>query len=166
MAYYEKYNENIMKILTMILENQNLCKYILVDNFSPLSSTPIQDTNVLLMNRIYPLPKIPESQTLEKTIVNVYFPTSEPYKLNSGFKEVRLYFDIMSHLNIWMIDEGIRCYSIMNEIDKMLNDKYIKGLSSKRIYFEKDSIIKFSDYFYGYRICYILSHSSNIIRSD
>jgi hypothetical protein len=162
MANYKNYNENIMKIIGMVLDNQVLCKYLYVDTESPQSSTPITNTSELIMKRIFPLPKTVEAITDKMSILNIYFPTSEKYKVNSGFKEVILYFDIMSHLDIWMIDEGIRVYSIMNEIDKMFNNIYISKLSMNRILFEKDSIMKFSDYFYGYRLCYRLSQSSNV----
>ena len=44
-------------------------------------------------------------------------------EVNSGYRNVSLLIDIICHLNAWKIREGYRPFLLMNEIDKMLNNK-------------------------------------------
>lgn len=164
MAYFEKLNNGIFEIIDMLLSNDNLCKYLVNNNFSPLSNenTPIENPRSLIMKNIFPLPKLPDAEENEKCIINVYFYNSKPYKKNSGFRSVDLCFDIICHLNLWQIDSGIRPYAITNEIDKMFNDKIIEQLSMTNIFSDSWRNMKYSDYFYGYNLTYRLSQDSNI----
>ncbi len=165
MSGYSKYNESINKILLMIFENQNLCKYIYYNDTekSPLDNDDIVNPRqTLIMKNIFPISKNSNAMTDKISLINVYIPTSNPYRINNGFKEVYLYIDILVHLDITMIPEGLRTYCIMDEIDKMLNGKFIKELSMKNVWFERDKVMEWSDLFYGYRMCYILSQNNNI----
>jgi hypothetical protein len=162
MANFEELNTNILLSIQMILANQNLCKYLYYADSNPISQTTISDTSILLMNNLYPLPKIPNAETGKISIVNVYFPSLKTGKKNPGFRKDVLCFDVMCHLDTWMIDEGIRPYSICREIDKMFNDKQISALSINRVYFDSANIRQYSDYFYGYYMVYELTNPSNV----
>lgn len=162
MAFFNELNEKIIKVLQLVQDNQDLCKYLYYPQKDPLQQSNISDTSILMMKNLFPLPKTPDSIIEKTSILNVYFPSSKPYRNNSGFRELFLNFDIMCHIDIWMTEYGIRPYNICSYIDTMFNNQYISDLSVNKIYFDNDGMIRFSDYFYGYRLTYKLSSESNV----
>jgi len=161
LAYFEKLESMTMLIVEMLLANQQLCKLIYYKEYNPLAEPDLPDTRILLNDRIFPLPKQPNSDNKQTAIVNTYFECSEPYQ-NSGFRQVFLRFDIMCSLDVWMIDNGVRPYAISHNIDKMFNDKLIPELSIKAVRFTDWKNARFSDAFYGYSLWYELSNLSNV----
>ena len=162
MAYFDKLNNSIMIAIELLLSDQDLCKLLYYSEANPLSQPTIPDTNILLMKNIFPLPKSPNSEKDQKAIVNVYFYESEPYQKNSGFRKVYLVLDVMCHLDVWMIDNGLRPYSISSKIDALFNNKLVPELSINSMYFEHWGQKRYSDYFYGYHLTYRLSNDSNV----
>jgi len=162
MAFFQTLNSNINLVTEMILNNVDLCKLIGYDNNDPLSNPPIPITRDLLMDRVFPLPKDPAAIVDKKSIINAYFYMSEPYHVNSGFRKIELRFDIMSHIDLWMIDGGIRTYSMSNYIDEMFNNVIIAQLSGKAVYFKGWKAVKYSEFYYGYHLVYELSDNSNV----
>lgn len=163
MGYFKELNQNINVILKLIFKNQDLLKYLKYGDELPLSNPDIISPRSLINENIFLTPKTPDAITEQCSILNIYFISSKPYRKNSGFRELYLCFDIMCHLDIWMLDDSkIRPYCICEEIDTMFNNQQISELSLNRVYFENDVIVKYSDYFYGYRLTYKLSSDSNV----
>jgi hypothetical protein len=162
MAYFSTLNSSIMVALQLLLADQELCKLLYYGEPNPLSQPNIPDTNILLMKNIFPLPKEPDSEKDQKALVCAYFYESEPYRKNSGFRQVWLCFDIICHIDVWMIDDGLRTYSISNRIDAMFNNRIVPELSINAMYFETWIQRKYSNYFYGYHLAYRLSNDSNV----
>jgi len=161
MAYFNNLNNSIMVALQLLLADQDLCKLLYYAEPNPLSQPNIPDTDILLMRNIFPLPKEPDSDKDQNTILCVYFYESQPYH-NSGFRKVWICFDIICHLNAWMIDGGIRPYAISNKIDALFNNHIVPELSINAMYFEDWVNRKYSHYFYGYHLSYRLSNDSNV----
>ena len=161
-AFFSKLEEMIMLVVQMLESDQTLCKLLYYGEPNPLSQPDIPDTTVLLMNSIFPLPKSPDAEQNQKAFVNVYFYSSSPYNKNSGFREVYLCFDVICHLDVWMIDGGMRPYHISSRIDKMFNNSLVAELSINPMYFSSWKHMRYSDYFYGYHITYKLSNNSNV----
>jgi hypothetical protein len=162
MSYFKELNAGINKIIEIILNNQDICKLLFYDEYNPLSLPNISNTRSLLMDRVFPLMKNPDSETEQKTILDIYYYSSEPWDKNSGFRQTYICFDIICHLDLWMIESGIRPYSILNEIDMMFNNKKIPILSHNNIWFESCKASRYSDYFYGFHIIYKLTNNSNV----
>lgn len=160
-AYFATLNIKINKIIEKILENQDLCKLLYYNSYTPLDESNIPDTSILMMDKIFPLPKNTFAEDEKSNRLNLYFQSSEPYT-NSGFRSINLTIDIISHLDNWLIDSAIRPYIITSEVDEIFNNQFISDLSMKKIYFKSWFIIAVSDYFYGYRCMYELSDNSNI----
>lgn len=161
MAHFDNLNSSIMTAIQLLLSDQTLCKLLYYAEPNPLSQPDIPDTNILLMRNIFPLPKEPDSDKDQNSILCVYFYESQPYN-NSGFRKVWICFDIICHLNVWMIDDAIRTYSISNRIDALFNNRIVPELSINAIYFESWVNRKYSHYFYGYHLAYRLSNDSNV----
>jgi len=162
LSFFKDLNSKIIKIIEILESNQDLCKYLYYPNNDPLSEPNIDDTSILTMKNIFPLPKDTNAITDKISLINVYFQSSKPYRNNSGFREIYLCIDVMCHLDLWLIDEGIRAYCICNKIDEIFNNQHISDLSINNIYFENSQVSYYSDYYYGYKMVYKLSSESNV----
>lgn len=178
MAYYSELSPIIDNVIgEKMLRNQNLCKLLYcypesseIGNikypdldFSVYSQPDIEDTNKLFMECIYPLPKIPNAETEQKTYLTVVLAGGYEPEINSGYRTVNLLIDIICHLNSWKIREGYRPYLIMNEIDKMLNNKLTDLPIENKPYSTGFQPRDYSNYFYGVQMKYELMINSNII---
>lgn len=162
MAYFSELNVCINEIMSRVLENQDLCKYLYYNDPDPLSNPDISDTKILISNNIFPLPKDPDSITDEISLLNIYFYSGKHGDINKGFKCEYLVFDIICHLDIWMIKNGIRPYYISNKIDEIFNDKRIPILGFSKPIFDFWVQKKYSNYFYGFNLMYRLYNNSNM----
>ena len=180
MAYYEELNAIVDNIIgEKILRNQKLCKLLTYypelsepnfDMFAsfdyPVFEQPdILNTNYLYMRYVYPLPKMPDAKTEQKTYMTIVASGGYEMDTNKGFRRVNLLVDIICHLDVWKVREGYRPYLIMSEMDKMLNNKLtdlpIENKPYSRGYQPRD----YSNYFYGFQMIYELIVNSNILCS-
>lgn len=157
---FSELNVIVNESLNMIYANQNLCKYLYYETSDPLSESDIVDTTVLLDKNIFLHPKIPTEQETTKNFLTITIDEIVPFKGNPVFREEILSFDIISELNSWSIDDGIRLLHIINELDNMFNNKRIKDFSLSNILFNEIMPIKYSDNYYGYKINYKLKNSA------
>lgn len=169
MAYYEELNPIVMGIIgERFLRNQELCKllyyYKKKDNniCDPLSERCIENTNLLFMNNILPMPKSPNASTKKEAYITVVLSGGYEAEENTGFRRVNLLIDIICHLDVWIIKGGFRPYSIMHEIDKMLNNQITDLPIVNKLYLRGFQPRDYSNYFYGFQVIYELSINSNI----
>ena len=178
MAYYEELSPIMDGIICeKMLRNQNLCKllYYYPDssdynkNFFPnfdysvFEQPDIEDTSPMFMREIYPVPKMPDAKTEQKTYITVAVGGGYDPEVNSGYRNVSLLIDIICHLNAWKIREGYRPFLLMNEIDKMLNNKLTDLPIENKPYSYGFQPRDYSNYFYGVQLKYNLIINSNII---
>lgn len=172
MAFFEECDDILNNVIgEKILRNQNLCKllYYYSDtnnfNFNPLNEPNIEDTSKLLMNYIYPLPKSPNLETEQKGFLTVVLSGADDnyFNSNTGYRKLYLIFDIIVHLNQWIIEDSYRVYKIAEELDKMFNyqqtDLPILGRPSYVNFKQRD----YSNYFYGLQLIYGFTVNSNIV---
>lgn len=168
MAYFEELNIILNNVISeKILRNQKICKTLFyypdVDSFTfdPLSKPDITQPNKLLMEYIFPLPKLPDANTKQHGYLTVTLTGGDTYD-NDGYRNVELVFDIIVHLSAWSIKQGLRPYIIAEEIDKMFNNQQtnlpINNKPTCAGFKEKD----YSNYYYGIQVAYQLSVNSNV----
>ena len=165
MSFFQELNTNIKIVEDLLLADADLCLLLYSNNINPLAQTPIVDTKVLRMVNLFPLPKMPDVQDKQKSFLNYYFDTMRPWD-NFKFRKTYLCFDVICHLDLWLITEAVRPYAILSKIDAIFNDASIKtasinSLSNKNIFFDTCDMTKYSDKFYGYHITYDLTKNSN-----
>lgn len=171
MAFYREL-DNIMNVVIgqLLLRNQNLCKLLYYypeceDNFqyNPLAQPDIEDTSILLMEHIFPLPKNPDAETKKQAFVNVTLTGGDRMVENTGFRNLFLVFDIICHLDEWIIKDSYRVYKIAEEIDTMLNNQLITDIPIvNRVQYRAMAQRDYSNYFYGIQLIYNLQVSSNV----
>jgi len=151
---FEELNDNINTILTTILLNQNLCKYIYYNTSSPLSESDITNTaNAILFKNLFPYPIIPLSQDSAKTLVTIILDDFSLGRNNSSFKVSKVVFNILCHIDLWKIDGSkLRPLSILSEIDTLFNEQRIVGIG--KLNFDSCRWISANDKFQGYSIRY------------
>ncbi len=162
-AYFSTLEIKIRKIVEKVIESQDLCKLIYYNQPNPLDQPDITDTSILIMDKIFPLPKYSFSETDKGSRINIYFKNSQPYENNSGFRQIILCIDVICHDDVWIIDNsGIRPYALSNKIDEIFNNQFVADLSMKNIFFRNWGFVEYADFFHGYTLIYELSDNSNV----
>lgn len=152
MSRFKHLNTNINNILLHLLNNQNLCKLLYYNSSDPLSEPDIDDPSSLLFNKIYPLPKIPDTTSEAGTILCVFFDHFILPNSNTGVKSGTITIDIISHIDLWRLDGMIRPFSILHEIDSIFNQERIAGV--KELQFDRGSFLYINESFAGYQVRY------------
>lgn len=163
-SFFEDLNENIIDVESMLLASTPLCKMLFYSGATDIDPLIKADFNhkLLRMTNLFPMPKMPEVQTDRKAIVSYYFMNGKPQRRNTGFRNVFLCFDVMCHLDSWLIKDGLRPYAICAILDKMFNGKFIGEFSNGDIFAEDFTHMRYGDYYYGYRLIYKLGKESNV----
>lgn len=167
MAYFKELDEILNISISMLLENDNICKllhyYPDTQNlkFNPIAQPKVENPHSLLLNKIYPMPKMPDVETGQICFVDVNLAGGEKM-LNTGFRRVELIFDVVCHLDSWIIKGGYRPLKVMAEIDSLFNNQ-----SSNLPIVNKPLSLPFipknyANKFYGYQLRYELQINSNI----
>lgn len=172
MAYYEELNPILIKTIgEYFLKNQNLCKLLhyypeCAEDYSfdvynqPDITNPISD---IYMKNIFPMPKIPDAQTKKEAFLLVTFNGGYEPEYNKGFRSVELLIDIPVNLKVWHIKNGYRLYSIMHEVDKVLNNVLTDLPIENKPYLVGFQPRDYSFEFYGVQMRYRLTVNSNVI---
>ncbi len=154
MGRFSELNDNVTYIKNLLLQNQNLLKLIYYDNANPLGGATITNTNSLMFTRIFPQPKTISPAEGEKTILTYVFSNAKLHK--AKFKNNKLILNIICHINLWKIDDGIRPYLITEEIDGIFNELTNSQLSVGNVSFNDWLYREYSNEFCGYMLIYNL----------
>lgn len=159
MSRFQELDEYIYETLLTITSSQNLCKYLKYatdKETNPLSMSDLSEEErfSLIFDRIYPLPKLPDEKLVDAaSYVTVYFDNIEKGG-SQYFKNSVLVFNVICHLEKWLMPSKLRPNQIMHEIDTLFNGKRDMGIGgmefvrSNFIYVNKD----FAGYSMRYRI--------------
>ena len=170
MAFYQELDNIVNTVISQyILNNQNICKLLYYYpetkdyRFDPLEQPDILNTSDLLMDYIYPMPKSPETEIEQKGFMTVVLTGSNYINNNKGFRRVNLVFDLIFHLNAWIIKNSIRPYRLANEIDSLFNFQILKNLPIMgRPVSDTFAVRQYSSAYYGVQLVYDLTLNSNI----
>ena len=168
MAFFNELDEILNMAVSMLLQNDNICKLLYYYpsskdlKFNPIAQPKIENTSSLLLDKIYPMPKMPDAETGQICFVDVNLAGGEPMRTNTGFRRIELVFDIVCHLDSWVIKGGYRPLKIMSEIDALFNnqssDLPIENKPQPLPFIPKN----YANKFYGYQLRYELQVNSNI----
>lgn len=120
--------DNLFKIATHLLKNQNLCRLLVNDDNNPLARE-VQDTHNLLGKNIVVVPRINEEDFDRESKIALVFPYGELNDANKEFKNLRFDVLVYTTLDTWVVnDTSLRPFMIMSEIETSLKDKRINGI--------------------------------------
>lgn len=153
MSKFDEMNDNIKEITQTLLDCQNLCKLLYYNSLTPLSESNINDTSILLLNNIYPIPIDPNIEDEPKSIITIVLDDSSLAKNNIGYKTSKIVFNILCHLDLWLLDDTkIRPYSVLSEIDTLFNQQRIATIG--KLEFERCRWIASNVKWHGYQVSY------------
>ena len=174
MAFFEELSVMLHNAIGQkILNNQNICKTLYYYpecttdgdynfNYDPLSQPDISDTRILLMDKIFPLPKMPDAETEQKGILTVTLNGGSMLTSNTGYRNINIVFDIVFHLKAWIVKNNYRPFIIAEEIDKMFNYQLIDLPITNKPEYIGFACKDYNNYFYGLQIIYQVTVNSNI----
>jgi len=152
MSRFAELNDNIMSVLFKLIDNQNLCKLLNYISYDPLAEADIQNTTTLLFDKIYPFPFSPDVNSEARSQLNVLFEDFKLGKDNPAFKNNQVTFVIVCHKDLWRINNMLRPFAIMKEIDTLFNAKKVIGIG--KMEFSGGSLAWVNEKYSGYRISY------------
>lgn len=168
MAFLAEANNILNIAVNMLLNNQNICKLLnyysdtVNYKYNPLSQPNVKNPQSLLLKNIYPMPKVPDAETKQICFIDVNIAGGDAMRTNTGFRRVELVFDVICHLDAWIIKGGYRPIKILNEIDQMFNnqktDLPVENKPQVMPFVPKN----YANKFYGYQIRYELIVNSNL----
>lgn len=162
MAYFKDIGMKMNKVIQMLLSSQDLAKLLYYNEYDPLSQPDISNTGSLINTKIFPYLKYPDAETTAGSRLLLYFRDIQSYKKNIGFRELKLFIEVLCHEEVWLVDSNIRPFLIMEEIDKLFNHGEVEELSIRHIEYMTADIKKYSEYFDGFFMVYGLSDTSYI----
>lgn len=152
MSKLDELNLNLFNVLNAFTHSQNLCKLLFYDSLTPLSESDIAKPSTLMYTKIYPIPKVPDTATEAGSILTVFYDDIQLGRQNTGFKNSVVCVHVLCHIDKWKITGAIRPYSIMAEVDKVLNEQRIAGLG--RMQFERSRFMAINSFYSGFSMYY------------
>lgn len=121
-----KTNDNILKIINHLGESDTLNRLLFNRGENPLSVPLPSNYNFyqdLLMTNFFPLNKEIDASEDVNTFLFCYFDKLPKTKTTgTEYKDIILRVDIVSHLDEWVTDNGLRPYLLYDEVDELLNE--------------------------------------------
>ena len=128
-----------------------------VDDDAENIDLPIGESNLSLIEyeSMFPYMKVIDlSETGVKAYVNIYYGLSKNTAKTKAFRRNYLFVDIYVHQDIWKISTGIRTYKIMQEVDKIINEKQIENISNTFTFDEYKAIPSVNTKYAGFGVIY------------
>ena len=123
--------ENLQKIMTRLMANDNLVNLLYYTDKDPLNQPPLTDEqkkDKIYENLIKVVPRVGPKETAASLIV-IRVVKGNQNKENSEFKNVYFQIEVFVPLTQWIIkNSNLRPFAILGEIQESLNNKTINGL--------------------------------------
>ena len=123
--------ENLQKIISRLMDNQNLLKYLYYTDKDPLSHEDLTEEQIkkeIFEKLVKVTPRIGSKETAQSLIL-VRCSQGSRLGANSEFKLINFIVEIYVPDTQWLIKgQNLRPFAIMGEIQKSLDGKLINGL--------------------------------------
>ena len=123
--------ENLQKIVSRLMANDNLVNLLYYTDKDPLSQPPLseeQKRKEVYEKLIKNVPRVGPKETANSIIV-VRTVSGRQEINNSEFKKVNIQVEVFVPLTQWIIkNSNLRPFAILGEIQESLNNKTINGL--------------------------------------
>jgi hypothetical protein len=123
--------ENLQKIMSRLLANDNLVNLLYYSDKDPYSGTPLtseQKSSEVFENLIKIVPRVGPRDDSKSFIVITVMKGSLNSE-NSEFRNTQIRVEVFVPITEWIIkDTNLRPFAILGEVQKSLNNKTINGL--------------------------------------
>jgi hypothetical protein len=138
-------------IMMRLLGSQNICKALNYSQSNFLDQPDIEDTSVLIYNKIYPYKFVPVADDNANSYITLSFRNYD--LVNTSFKSGYIYINVLVHINLMQTDYGwLRSDYILSEIDKLMNQQ--RGIGIGKPQFYKMDEMYVNDKYFGIYIAY------------
>lgn len=151
--------ENAFIIANRIMSNQRICRLLKYQTRNPFAlkengkDQPDVDGAELINKQILIVPKIYDDSTEKMSYVTAIFDDFVVNQLNPEFKISTVRFDVVCPYDEWILnDKSLRPYLIMEEIDRMFNQKPLRGIGN--LQFHRADNLALSPWIGGYSMRY------------
>lgn len=130
MSGFKELNDYLDKTLLYILQSDKICKLLTYNTPDAISKSSIEDRSTLIFKNIYPYNYIPSEDKeidQEKTIISVILNDFSNADDGVYFKKGFITINVLTHNNLWRINEGYRPFIIMEELENHLNKLHNKN---------------------------------------
>lgn len=122
---------NLQKIVSRLLANDNLVKYLYYTDKDPLAHdnlTEQEKKEKILHNLIKIIPRVGPKETSHSILVLRIISATQNYS-NAEFRDVQLSVELFTPLTQWTLkSDNLRPFLILGEVEKSLKGKTINGL--------------------------------------
>lgn len=155
MGYYANLNNDVMAICSKVNSSLEMRKLLCINERDATSSTIIPPDNIMY-DKIFPVWKTVDVEAEASSFCFIYFDEiTKPSENNIYFRDIKVYIDLITHIDIAPVDEGNRLYAMMEQIDKLLNREFVTSLKSLTgLKFAFSSPMTINKKFVGQRACY------------
>lgn len=129
--------ENTFIIANRLMKNQRLCRLLKYNTKNPFNQIengvpqPDVEGEDLIHKQILIVPKIFDDSTEKMSYIIMVFTGFIVNHANTDYKLSSIRFDIACPYDEWILNEqSLRPYLIMEEIDKMFNERKLKGIGN------------------------------------
>ena len=123
--------ENLQKIVTRLMANDNLVNLLYYTDKDPLSKphlTKEQKQELIFEKLIKIVPRIGPKEDA-KSIIVVKAVRATKVSSNTEFRDIKIQIEVFVPLTQWFIkNENLRPFLILGEIEESLNGKTVNGL--------------------------------------
>lgn len=123
--------DNLHRITSRLLANNNLVNLLYYTDKDPLSHDPLsedQKKKEIFEKLIKIVPRVGPKETAH-SLIAIRVARGSKDMNNNEFRNISVIFDVFVPLTQWIIkDENLRPFKILGEIEKSLNGKTINGL--------------------------------------
>lgn len=153
---------NTFLIANKLMKNQRICRLLKYQTKNPFAKeengVPQPDVKGedLIHKQILIIPKIFDDDTEKMSYIAAIFDDFVVNPMNTDFKLSTVRFDIACPYDEWILNEqSLRPYLIMEEIDKMFNQKKIAGIGN--LEFVRANNLTLSPQIGGYSMLYTIN---------
>lgn len=113
-------NKYMFETQIKLVTNENIAKLLTYTDKSALSQTTPTNSRILIDNKVYSYPYVPNIETEANSYITIVFRNFKP---SSGgyYKNSIVNFNILVHEDINNTNHGYRMFMLMQEIDKIFN---------------------------------------------
>lgn len=155
---FKHIENNLIKLLTLIVSNQNILKYIYyIDSDDPLSQPDVTE-DLIENGNIILTPFNPEVLSQEK--ICMFFNPYEGNLKNQPLSDIVFLIDLIIPTNKWLLSGlgQIRAFRIADEIAQDIDQKNVAGIGQTEI--ERFRMFKLNDVYSGLTLWIKVNSSS------
>lgn len=153
---------NTFMVANKLMKNQRLCRLLKYQTKNPFSQMengkpqPDIEGEDLIHKQILIVPKIFDDSTEKMSYIVTVFTSFIVNAANPDFKLSSVRFDVACPYDEWILnDQSLRPYLIMEEIDKMFNERKLSGIGN--LQFVRAEALTLTPQIGGYSMLYTIN---------